>query len=324
MTKNIRNLGQILGFTLSFCLSISPAFGAWSDWIPFVGSDSCSSGTSGFKSANGKTVLCKAGNGSFIGEISESPGTFHSFIASGRAAENMVENSRNDQIAKVIESTSPFVMPITDQSGKQIFGTAIRHGNVVLTALHVIHQITDQSLFIFDNITNKWLPILGYAPLKRDASNQIDFYEDFALLLIDQDLINASPNLPLISINKNFKYLDLSYPKNKNSIQSPTALMGTTALPQTDENHLVVLNRHGQDFKSSGGGIFDFMTGELKAMDICIEPKSNAVLALNLGLLNEKIELALAKGYLNSLQGIEYHFIYENQCDPIGGRRGGP
>ena len=236
----------------------------------------------------------------------------------------MVENSRNDQIAKVIESTSPFVMPITDQSGKQIFGTAIRHGNVVLTALHVIHQITDQSLFIFDNITNKWLPILGYAPLKRDASNQIDFYEDFALLLIDQDLINASPNLPLISINKNFKYLDLSYPKNKNSIQSPTALMGTTALPQTDENHLVVLNRHGQDFKSSGGGIFDFMTGELKAMDICIEPKSNAVLALNLGLLNEKIELALAKGYLNSLQGIEYHFIYENQCDPIGGRRGGP
>ncbi len=85
-----------------------------------------------------------------------------------------------------------------------------------------------------------------------------------------------------------------------------------------------MLNRHGQDFKSSGGGIFDFMTGELKAMDICIEPKSNAVLALNLGLLNEKIELALAKGYLNSLQGIEYHFIYENQCDPIGGRRGGP
>ncbi len=153
--------------------------------------------------------------------------------------------------------------------------------------------------------------------------NSIDYYDDFCILNVPELFHSDSFEISLSPITQRFDYLEISYPKGKSSKVEPAAFSSYTAHPRAG-NDLVILNRNGQDFNSSGGPVIDKSTEQARAMNICIERGSNAVKALDLSLLNSRINEALLRGFVPSLSRYNYFFSYAKDCGPIGGRGGGP
>lgn len=292
------------------------------------GASDCTSGYNSVRTENGATTGCAAGNKPFYAEVHDNGNVRTTMFGYGPGVgDTMANNARQAKINKIKDQLSANVYPIVDQN-QNIYGTAFRFENRIITALHVVAKASNQQLGIFDKTQKKLVPITGYAPSKRDAVNDINYYEDFVALEINGR--SSFGFAPVESIDADFKYYDLSYPRGKTSMESPNGIEGTTQNVRTAIDQVVVLNREGQDFNSSGAAIYDFLTGGLKAMDICIA-RSNVVVALNLSLLKESgaVEKAVSQGFLKTLSDRKYNFVYqfadkENPCDPIGGRRGDP
>ncbi len=248
-------------------------------------------------------------------------------FASGSAARNLTENRtaiKKNNILRTIERLKRRVFPVTDQAGK-ILGTAFSYNGRILTALHVVTSSSLQErLYIYDSETEKPYLIRGYATYKRELGARINYYDDFCLLKVPEiensDSFEESKSL----IDRRFEYLEMSYPRGNNSLKEPSAFSSYISLPQTENDNLVILNRNGQDFNSSGGPVIDMSTHEVRAMNIFIETPNNTIRALDLYYLNPRIEEAISRGFVPSLSEYKYDLPYTKERPPIGGRGGGP
>lgn len=297
----------------------------------FDSSNACSSQeTPSLKFEGGVVTQCGQAASVYMMQKKNPDGSEQGVFVSGKAADNLTKklNPSNFEtdLTEKIETLKNRVFPIVDRTG-QILGTAFRYGKVTLTALHVVVTASPQEpLFVFDSEQNASYAIRGYAPVKRvsEVVNTITPIEDVCILdipeLSDAPSFTSSPT----PLSKRFQYLELSYPKDKNSLNEPSAFSSFISLPKADSDGLAILNRNGQDFNSSGGPVINAKTGQVRAMTICIEPHSNSVKAIDLNLVNKDIETALALGFVPDLSGTTYEFTYSKKCIPVGGRGGGP
>lgn len=311
-------------FTLLFLQFTYPAESGIFD----IFSDCPASGSPFLKIENGKVTQCGPTGSAYIEQKeNRNDGSSYTFIATGQAANNITarKNEQNFEtnVLNTVNELKDRVFPVVDQTGK-ILGTAFRYKDVTLTALHVVISSSPQNpLYIYNSELNKGDLIRGYAPIKRE-SGEISPYQDICVLDIAEHLQTPSFSPSLSPTTSRFQYLELSYPKGKNSRLEPSAFSSFISLPKTDRDALVILNRNGQDFNSSGGPVIDVQSRQARAMTICIEPGSGSVKALDLYRLNSDIDIAVTNGFLPDLSQIIYDFTYSKTCGPVGGRGGGP
>ncbi len=246
------------------------------------------------------------------------------FIA-GRSAEGFIQTFQ-DNIPQLKDSLSDLVFPIVDED-ENIVGSAFRYDGKTLTALHVVSTASLQKpLYVYDKNTDYKYRIEGYAPSKRDPDgiNSISYFDDFCVLKVPH--LESMDSFPISEtpITKIFQYLELSYPRDNSALKDPSAFSSHIAHSKTDKEGVVLLNRSGQNFNSSGGPIVEVSSLKARALNICIENTTNAVKAIDIYRINEGIDAALAASFISSLAEIKYNFTYADKCPPIGGRGSGP
>ncbi|OQW51746.1 MAG: hypothetical protein A4S09_17600 [Proteobacteria bacterium SG_bin7] len=252
--------------------------------------------------------------------------TSKTIVVSGTSLNGVTDIFYQDNIPELKGLLKDYVYPIVDEE-RVIIGTAFRYGGQTITALHtVVTASPKRPLFIYDRVSDTAWPITGYAPSRRDthAVNSIGYFDDFSLLQVPQ---LEGANSFLISdnpITEIFQYLELSYPRDNTALKDPSAFSSHLAHSKTDKDGIVLLNRGGQSFNSSGGPIIEVKSQQARALNICIERDSNAVKAIDLYNINAGINEALNSGFIPSLAEIKYNFTYSEKCPPIGGRGSGP
>lgn len=302
----------------------------------------CKYGTSISSRQNGKVTVCGgSSSGSAIQEIQIENGSMfgttrvHTFLATGSAARIISETRQKEaeeklkkEIDKFAETAGKDVYPIVylnDSNTKlTIIGTAFNYFGATLTALHTVSDLTPATrLHIFDTKSNSLREITGFAPIKREANNQINYYDDFCVLELDRNSVSFSPTNNPERLTKNFGYIQFGYPIGANSYHQPTINSSHSSHPNTAREGLIILNRSGQNILSSGGPVFDVISPNKPiAMSICID-EAGLVRSLNLSQLNAKIYSAIQAGFISDLSRIQYDYPFASECTLIGGRRGG-
>ncbi len=297
-------------FALVLSHSQSFAFDLFSVFRP-----KCSGGATYIDGQNGDITICSDGSPATIESLGDN--RIKLTFGAKERAEAKIDKFLNGAVAREV-----FPIVVKENDVRTILGTAFRYGGVTLTALHVVLGSTDKQLFLYDSVSDLDLKITGYAILPRESKSDLSYYEDFSVLEIERQSI-FSPSLPSAKIGKNFNYVELSYPIRKNSPLTPTVTSSHSSHPDTAEDHLVILNRSGQEVLSSGGPVYNIdSTVAPVAMSICIDG-SNSVRSLSLGRLNPSIKKAIELGFVSDLTRFNFDFKYFDKCRPIGGRRGG-